>query len=660
MAFFDLAWYTNFGDGATTGYYAVTQWSAGATIAAGAMRRQLAAPAVGSERVFVCIVAGTTSNPTEPTWVITRGGKTTDNTVTWQECTGATAVNGDLTNTPNWTTVKGLAVTLGQIIKRNNGASYQICSTAGTAGSGAEPAFSDTAGTTTADNTITWTSLGAVGNFTGGQAPHARLANALATNWGIDGNTYFVGDNHAETQTAAMTLSGSATHNIPDLVYCHNHSGPYPPTTVTTGASISTTLTGQLNINSDFYFYGITFSAGSGATGTIIGIGSGNPSTLVFDTCTFALGSTSATRTIDVGAVSGATYVEWRNCSVKFGATGQSIVLNFQTTTFVWKATTTVLAAGSSTPTSLLISNSGPSSGPVSIEGCDFSSISGTLFGSTAGTGLSQQLVAKDCKLNASAAFTTPTSPTGLNIDLIRCDSGLGYYRNERYRYQGITTTATSIIRTNGASDGTTGISWKNAVTANATWYLPFGLFPVAIWNSTLSAINVTFHGVWTTVALPKNDEVWFNIEYLGSASSPLASYSSGTKSNGLATGTALTADTTADWTSQASSYQTAHAYGAGSGIVIKAGNASPQQIWFVSSSSGSGTSGSDATIFNGKNDGDQVTDNAGANQIIWQAFTRFKQTQSITPAAAGYMYAYPYIGRASVTAYIDPKFDIS
>ena len=187
MALVDNAWYVNYGDGSTTGYYAITKWATGTAIAAGALRRQNTTPSVGNERVFVCIVAGTTHATTEPTWTVTRGGKTTDNTVTWQECTGIAALNGDATNTPSWTIsatppggVKNTAVTLGRVIKRNNGASYQICTTAGTAGNGAEPAFSNTAGTTTADNTVTWTSLGVVGNFTGWQAPHARLANATA------------------------------------------------------------------------------------------------------------------------------------------------------------------------------------------------------------------------------------------------------------------------------------------------------------------------------------------------------------------------------------------------------------------------------------------------------------------------------------------------
>jgi hypothetical protein len=87
----------------SVGWWNLTKWAAATVTAAGAIRRQNATPAVGSERVFVCVVAGTTHATTEPTWVITRGGKTTDNTVTWQECTGIAALNGDATNTPSWT-----------------------------------------------------------------------------------------------------------------------------------------------------------------------------------------------------------------------------------------------------------------------------------------------------------------------------------------------------------------------------------------------------------------------------------------------------------------------------------------------------------------------------------------------------------------------------
>ena len=90
----------------TTGYYAVPQVVSRSTHTAGRIvRRQLAAPAVNYERVFVCIVSGVTG-ASEPTWVFTKRREDDRQcTATWMECTGQPRVNGDITNTPNWTSV---------------------------------------------------------------------------------------------------------------------------------------------------------------------------------------------------------------------------------------------------------------------------------------------------------------------------------------------------------------------------------------------------------------------------------------------------------------------------------------------------------------------------------------------------------------------------
>lgn len=58
----------------------ITTWSAGATIALGAVRR---ATAGNQTLYFHCTTDGTTHATTEPTWNTTVGGTTTDNTVTW-------------------------------------------------------------------------------------------------------------------------------------------------------------------------------------------------------------------------------------------------------------------------------------------------------------------------------------------------------------------------------------------------------------------------------------------------------------------------------------------------------------------------------------------------------------------------------------------------
>src|SRR5712691_6435414 len=167
-------WYVNYGNGSSTEYFAVTAWATVTAQAAGVLRRQSATPSVGNERVFACIVAGTTL-VSEPSWSITKGAKTAEAAgPTWQECTGQPGVNGDLTNCSNWTAIKNTAPGLGRVIQNNAGTYLFILSTAGTAGNGAEPSWTLTAGVTTADNTCTWTCLGVVGNFPKWSAPFAR------------------------------------------------------------------------------------------------------------------------------------------------------------------------------------------------------------------------------------------------------------------------------------------------------------------------------------------------------------------------------------------------------------------------------------------------------------------------------------------------------
>lgn len=70
-----------------------------------------------------------------------------------------------LENVLDWLSVKGQAVALGQVIYPDNptvpgGTSYQIATTAGIAGTGAEPEFSPIVGEQTADGSVVWTSLG--------------------------------------------------------------------------------------------------------------------------------------------------------------------------------------------------------------------------------------------------------------------------------------------------------------------------------------------------------------------------------------------------------------------------------------------------------------------------------------------------------------------
>jgi hypothetical protein len=659
MALLDNAWYVNFGNGSTTGYYAVAVYSNKAWVA-GNLLRQATAPAVGSERVFVVTTAGTSTG--EPTWVNTRGAK---NSFTGAgicyECTGLSGFNGDITNTPRWTVSQTWVQ--GQHIYDSGTASIQLCTTAGAGLTSGAPTFSATAGVTASDNAAVWTSCGLASAFSIWQAPHARLASAYAANWGQAGNTFFVSSIHAETQASAMTLlAPSGIANAPNLVYCvKNAPAATPPGSgdLATTGTISTTGAFNITIENFAYYNGLTFSAGSSSNTADILITNGNANVQVrFENCLLVLNNTSASSLVIFGIANAAGFIWLINTPVQFGAVGQSIGVGRGLTR--WENTASAIAGF--VPTTLFI-QALSGSGIVILRGVDLSAAGSGKTLVSGGTSTSLQYTFLDCKLGASVTPFAVGSGAGPWLDIIRSDSSGTNYQQQRYWYQGTLIPETTIIRTSGASDGTTGLSWNITTTANSQWTFPFESFPAVIWNTAVAANRtITLHGIWKGAAVPNNDNIWIEVEYLGTASFPLGVFANSTKANNLATGSALTADSTSAWGAGAAAYQTAHAYGAFTGVIL-AGNASPQQLWFMVSHSGTGTSGSVTTIFNGQADGAQVTDNSGANQIVWQAMTRFSMAVTLSspqPQFVGYLTVTVKAAMASTTFYIDPLINQS
>ncbi|TGU44621.1 hypothetical protein EN788_22150 [Mesorhizobium sp. M2D.F.Ca.ET.145.01.1.1] len=548
MAFSDLAHYINFGNGSSTGHYAVTQWAAGASISAGALRRQLATPTVGNERVFVCVVAGTTGG-SEPAWSIgSRGLKTTDNTVTWQEVSGQPAMNGDATNTVPWLTIKNTSVSLGQVIKNGSGTHYFICTTAGTAGNGSEPTWNTTAGNTTADNTITWTCLGAVGSFSGWAAPHARIGNATTN---FSGGTVFppmyVGHSHAETQSTALSIAAFGSFATPGKVICVNTAGSVPPVSadLRTSATVSTTSGSNITLGttSQFtHYYGITFDCGgSGSASSPTFSLSGSNGGHIFDNCVLKVSATGSTGAIFLTAGGNDNTTELRNTQVSFGNTGQRIYINGGKIKWI----NTASALQGTVPNTLFDWNG---AGDIECRGVDFSAAGAgkTLVNITAT--VSRRVRFHDCKLNASVTKVASNVPSALDVDFYRSGSSGVNYNINRTRLQGTLDEETTIIRTGGANDGTTGLSWKIITGTSVSFSEPFEAPPIAVWNDTTgSSVTVTVEGIWGGGAVPNNDDIWIEVEYLGSNTSPLASLASSAKADLLASSAAL-ASSSATW----------------------------------------------------------------------------------------------------------------
>jgi hypothetical protein len=506
----------------STKYAAVAAWAAGTAYAAAALVRQLATPTAGSERVFACVVAGT-SGGSEPTWTTTQGGATADNTVTWREVTGKAGVNGDLTNTATWTAVKNSAVPAGTLIQRTGGGSLQLCTTAGTASNGAEPSFSNTAGTTTADGTVTWTSLGPPGNFGAWAAPWARLNLMLGTSatFALAGETCYVSNSHAETQSTGLSYQGAAvaTAASPFTVLCVGDTAA-PPTALATTGSVTTTGASNLNLSGYFYCYGLNFYCGTGSsaanitTAGILAV-SGVPN---YESCGFNLVTTAAGSTLGLfGNASGGQsgYGVMRTCTFTFGATGQKIT-SYGPGLIQGGS---VAATGAVPTTAFAIGNAG---GSFVIQDCDLSAVVGTLVGSS--SVIPGDVYIENCKLGAGVTIQAAVSDSdGTRVHLANGDGTSTNYRYFFQTYFGSAVHETSVVRTGGASDGTQQLSWNATTNTHSKFINPFVTEDIAQWQDTTGSAKTATVELTTDATLNTND-CWLEIEYPGSSGTPVGS----------------------------------------------------------------------------------------------------------------------------------------
>ena len=469
--------YIHAGDGSTTGYYAVTKRPQNSAVTAGSLARQFTAPSFQSERVFACVVAGTTANTTDASWSTSKGTKTTDGTATWIEVTGQPGVNGDFgSNCPVW--VASATPPLGLVIYHSGTSSLQVCTTSG-AGSGSTPSFSAAAGVTVSDGSAVWTSLGPTGGFGTWGAPHATLEAAVS--YGAVGNDFYIADNSTYVPGSSRTINApSASYNGGiSRILSIDHTKSLPPSSgsLKAGAVIGTSsgsIPSMNLINSvqNSYWYGITISITNWGGLNIGGGGSGTP-IAVFDTCQFNLANSHVSANFN-----GPGFFTLNNCTFNLVSSGQ--VINLGNARVIWKNTSSPFPGAA--PSSFLVCNgNGAYWGTCVVENVDLSACTGAVIqGQPNYPG--GMFTLKDCKLPSSGPITSGMYP-GVIADVIRCDRGGTNYRNERHDEWGDMWTAANAHRSGGASDGATAVAWK-MYGRNSAWVLPFEGWRMAIWNS--------------------------------------------------------------------------------------------------------------------------------------------------------------------------------
>jgi len=351
------------------------------------------------------------------------------------------------------------------------------------------------------------------------------LTTAFATE--VAGDTLYVAHDHAESTAATVTLTSSGTLASMTKVICVNRAGSVPPVAADRRATAQVTTTGAsaLNLSGTAVHYdGIIFNCGTGASAAILSVANAGPGNMRLDNCSLRINTTatnSGALTIGGGLIGG-IHVALNNTTLSFGGVSQNILAYANVK---WRNTPSALLG--TIPTTLF----GPLTargGSVECVGVDFSAAGAgksIVDAVQACQGSTFRFI--DCKLHASVSkSTTPTSMGHPEIDYIRSGSSGVNYAVASIRAAATLTEETTIVRTGGASDGTTPIAWKIVTTANCTYSIPFECPPIAIWNSVDgSAVTATIEGIWGGGAVPLDNEIWLDMEYLGDNSSPQGSF---------------------------------------------------------------------------------------------------------------------------------------
>lgn len=340
----------------------------------------------------------------------------------------------------------------------------------------------------------------------------ATLAGADAID--AAGDSIWVSQAHSEASASSITLSLAGTIASPTKVIACNDSAD-PPTTLVTGVEIVTTGTAQIIVNGSAHIYGLTFKVGSGASAASWGSATASQRQ-VFENCEIWLANTNAGSVL-APAEAGSAFNHWKNVNVKFGHASQKIASYGPGSTLWW--TGGGVLSGSSSPTVLLDPNA-QTGMTMLLEGVDLSNC-GTGMNITNQPATYGSVTLRNCKLPSgwAGALLNTTITTYSRAAMYNCDGGSTTYKVWIEMYQGTIRDEATIVRTGGASDGTTTLSWKMTSNANAAQMFPLPSDKVSVWNATVgSPITVTHEIVHDSATALTDEEVWIEVEYLGAA----------------------------------------------------------------------------------------------------------------------------------------------
>lgn len=330
------------------------------------------------------------------------------------------------------------------------------------------------------------------------------------------GDTIKVASTHSET-VANWNLTSNSALQI-TLISVNTATEAYAP-----GAALNGRTGYDFDIGGACRYYGFTFTPLEDSTFIRIEASGNFFNYHYFYGCQFIV----KTGQISFSYVT-LGYIKFENCTFKFTTHASRPCFAFvQFPGFVqMEGCSHVVGTGTRTFLVQGIQSVNTNFSTFSAKGCDFSAMmaSGAYI-----TNYCIQAVLADCKLPSSwVGKSTSTSILGFDsLLLTNCDSSSTNYRIYYQQSGGSLSQETTLIRTSGANDGTTGISWK-IISTYATSYLqsPFRSPEIVAWvDTTGSAKTATVEILCDTATALKDNEVWLEVMYLGSSASPLGTW---------------------------------------------------------------------------------------------------------------------------------------
>lgn len=494
-----------------------------------------------------------------------------------------------------------------------------------------------------------------------------NFAAAVAAAGTSGGNRIFLNSGYTEgtIPAAATTYSFSTNPAAPDLVQAADSASGTPPATeAASNAKIQTTSNSAISIDGNVVLRKLDIAAGSGGsnfTGILLGATSSAQHAIRVVGGKIEIAGTHANPAITLGPASGAgsrtSMIELLNCPLKFANSAQGIKLRACNAVLQGNS----IDAAGSIPAVLLTGVVGTQS-DIWLTGNDWSALNTTgnyLLDGTSQNAFNYVFNSDRLHANTQIVSGAIAAPGGVRVILNNCDAvdagGSGAIRNrsETYQYAGTTYHDTGVARNNSLGRPINGAVQKYSIRyvaagaqCNHLRALDRCGLPLASFNSSLTSQTRTLHILHFGSAALTSREVELAIGYMADAGSPKWSFSD-SRISPLASGSALSDDSSEGWDANASAWQASSAYVVGAVVRKTVGDGTVFRAESVSGNSGSTEPAWPAS------EGGTVVDGG----VTWRRCTRQKIALTFTAAEQGGLAAYARL-LSNKSIYVCPVVD--